>query len=288
MWLKGKKIDKNKIKTWLVTGASSGVGYEICKELLARDYNVIAVSRRIPDFNHENALCLSMDVTKPESIKQVIEKGIERFGKIDVLSSNAGICANVTLEEETLEHMKEVMETNFFGTFNVINAILPHFRKNKNGTIICNTSQSGISCRAFGSAYVSSKHAIEGLTSVCWHETRKFCRVMALELGYFKNTEIYKNSLSKKSEIKEYKNLKGFYINFKRDFENQLPIAIDYMIKEVEKKKLPRRLMLGKDALIQIAAEIDWLKKDFAKSRIRALSCAKPTKKTLIQKIFKK
>ena len=59
---------------------------------------------------------------------------------IDVLSNNAGISANVTLEEETLEHMKEVIETNFFGTFNTIQALLSHFRENKNGTIINNTS----------------------------------------------------------------------------------------------------------------------------------------------------
>ena len=44
-----KKINKEKIKTWLVTGASSGVGHELCKQLLDRDYNVVAVSRRIPD-----------------------------------------------------------------------------------------------------------------------------------------------------------------------------------------------------------------------------------------------
>lgn len=145
-----KKIDKEKIKTWFVTGASSGVGHELCKQLLERDYNVIAVARRVPDFVHKNALCLSVDVTKPETIIDAIQKGIECFGKIDVLSNNAGISANITCEEETLEHMKQVMEVNFFGTFNTINALLPHFRQNKNGTIINNTSQSGLTPRLWG------------------------------------------------------------------------------------------------------------------------------------------
>lgn len=290
MW-QNKKIDREKIKTWFVTGASSGIGYELCTQLLNRGYNVIAVSRRVPDFNHENALCLSCDVTNIESIKRAIEQGISKFGEIDVLSNNAGISANITAEEETLEHLKQVFETNYFGTFNVINAILPHFRKNQNGTIINNTSQSGISCRAFGCAYVSSKHAIEGLTSVVWHETRSFCRVMAVELGYFKGTEIYKNSISQKSQIDAYKNLNSFYIKFKRNFENDLDIAIKYVIDQVENKKLPRRLMLGKDAMIQIGAEIKDLKRDYTASYWRAMKCAKHQKKSkdnFIKKLFEK
>ena len=70
------KISKDKIKTWFITGASSGVGKKLAHELLNRGYNVIAVSRRIPDISHENVLCLSVDVTKPETIKKAIQKGI--------------------------------------------------------------------------------------------------------------------------------------------------------------------------------------------------------------------
>ena len=268
------KINKEKIKTWFVTGASSGVGHELCEVLLQRGYNVVAVSRRVPDFEHENALCLSVDVTNPESINEAVQKGIARFGKIDVLSNNAGISANVTLEEETLEHMKEVIETNFFGTFNTIQALLSHFRENKNGTIINNTSQSGVSFRAFGSAYVSSKHAIEGLTSVCWHETQEFCRVMAVELGYFKGTEIYAHSLNQKTNIDEYKGVKIFYRPFKRDFENNLSVAINFVVDEVENVELPRRLMLGKDAIIQIGEELKDLNRDYERSKEKAFQCS--------------
>lgn len=274
-----KKINIEKIKTWFVTGASSGVGKELCTQLIEKGYNVIAVSRRIPEFNAPNVLCLSVDVTDPYSINTAIEKAIEKFGKIDVLVNNAGISANITLEEETLSHMKEVMETNFFGTFNLLNAILPHFRKNKNGTILCNSSQRGLSCRAFGSAYVSSKHAIEGLTAVCWHETRAFCRVMAFELGYFKSTEIVNNATNIKSQIDEYKNLKSFYKKYRTNFENDLKTAIKYIIETVEKEKLPRRLMLGKDAIIQTQAELKYLAHDLKKSKPIALKCSKPKKK---------
>ena len=200
-----KKINKELIKTWFVTGASSGVGKEICKQLSERGYNVIAVARRIPDFHKENVLCLSADVTNPDSVVSAINKGIEKFGKIDVLSNNAGVSADITAEEESLEHMQEVMNTNFFGSFNTINKILPHFRKNKNGTVINNTSQSGISPRLFGSAYCSSKYALEGFTSVVRMETKSFCRVMAFELSFFFGTEIGKTKKSIDSQIEEYK-----------------------------------------------------------------------------------
>lgn len=108
-----KKIDKEKIKTWFITGASSGVGYHLTLELLKRGYNVIAVSRNIPNIKHDNVLCLSVDVTKPETIKEAIKKGIDQFGKIDVLSNNAGISANITTEEENLEHMKKLWKLIF-------------------------------------------------------------------------------------------------------------------------------------------------------------------------------
>lgn len=270
-----KKIAKEKIMTWFVTGASSGVGNELCKQLLKRGYNVIAVSRRDPNLKHENALCLSADVTNPDSINSAIEKGIEQFGRIDVLSNNAGICSHITLEEENLSHMKEVMETNFFGVFNTINALLPHFRYNKNGTIINNTSMSGLSIRYRGSAYCSSKHAIEGLTGVCWHETKSFCRTMAFELGYFPETNIIKNSKAVETEIEEYKKVKDFYKSINYTFENNLKSAIKIIIDQVEQEKLPRRLILGKDANIKVDAEIEYLKKDLKTSKRLTSQCSK-------------
>lgn len=279
-----KKIQKYKIQTWFVTGASSGVGHELCRQLLNRGYNIIAVARRVPDFEHENALCLSVDVTKPETIQNAIQKGIEKFGKIDVLSNNAGISTKVTCEEETLEHMKQVMDVNFFGTFNTINALLPHFRENKNGTIINNSSMHGYSIRNYGSAYCSSKHAIEGLSGVCKQEIQKFGRVMTFELGYFKSTGIDKNSVDTKYE--EYKNLQNPYKNLYYTFENNLEKGMSIIINHVEMEKLPRRLMLGRDACIKAKIEINSLKKDFNKSKKYTNYCSKYNLKAIIGLLY--
>lgn len=260
----------NKIQTWFVTGASNGVGYEICEELLSRGYNVIAVSRRIPNFSHKNALCLSCDVRDENDVANVINKGIERFGKIDVVSNNAGISTNNIIEEETLSHMKEIMETNFFGTFNVVRAILPHFRSNKNGLIINNSSQSGLTPRPYGGGYCSSKHAIEGLTGVCFIETQNFCKTMIFELGFFEGTDIDKDQTalgSKKSDKSEYKVITHYLKPFDKFYINNLKKAIKLIINEAEKDHPRRRLILGKDAQIKVEIENKWIKKDLEYSK---------------------
>lgn len=284
-----KKIDKEKIKTWFITGASSGIGYKLCIELLNRGYNVIAVSRRVPNINHDNALCLSVDVTKSDTIKTAIEEGIKRFEKIDVLSNNAGISANITCEEETIEHMKQVMDTNFWGTFNTINAILPHFRQNKNGTIINNTSQSGLTPRLNGSAYVSSKHAIEGLTGVCKLETIKFCRVMSIEFGFFSGTNVINRMLNIPTDIAEYQHNKEF-CKIWNNYYNDLDKAIPIIIKTVENLILPRHLILGRDACKKVKTLMKELKRDLALGEYNTTKCSKYNYefiKKVIHKIYK-
>ena len=270
------KIAKELIKTWFVTGASSGVGKEMTQQLLARGYNVIAVARRVPDFNHPNVLCLSVDVTKPETIKKAVYQGIEKFSKIDVLVNNAGVSTSVLCEDETAEHIKDVFEVNYFGTFNTIKELLPHFRENKNGTIINNTSMHGLSIRWYGTAYCSSKHAVEGLTGVLRHETSQFCRVMAFELGWFKGTEIGKNTVAIKNVKEEYKGLKHFYKPFNYgNFINKLPEAVGVIINTVENAKLPRHLMLGNDCIFKARAELDVLKNDIHLADKNLKQCVK-------------
>lgn len=276
-----KKIDKEKIKTWFVTGASSGVGHEICRQLLEQGYNVIAVARRVPDFMHyPNALCLSVDVTKPEEISRAIQLGIEQFGKIDVLSNNAGITAGIVFEDETSEHMREVMEVNYWGTFNTIKELLPHFRKNKNGTIINNSSMSGLVSRYGGSAYNSSKYAVEGLTGSIRIETQKFCRVMCFELGWFAGTGIRQASKGIRTSINEYKGVKDFYSFPKYRLKNNLKIAIKNIIDEAENEKMHHRLMLGADCLHRVKAEMKIRLDDWNYSRSKIPQCTEKIKTT--------
>ncbi len=262
------KINKALIKTWFVTGASSGFGEENCRQLLERGYNVVAVSRKVPEIEHPNVLCLSVDVTKPETIQSAIQKGIERFGGIDVVVNHAGFSASAPLETESLESMKEVMEVDFWGTFNVIKAVLPYFRENKKGTIICNSSMSGISYRAYGAAYCSAKHAVVGLASVCRHETQGFCRVMVLEPGFFEETNVSKNArMQIVSNIPEYAKMKNFVINTALKKRNNLYLAVKHIIDTVEEEKLPLHLILGEDAIAKAEVTVKYLKEGIKRAK---------------------
>lgn len=239
-------IDKQLIKTWFVTGAYSGVGLELCHQLLERGYHVVACSRRKPVFQHPNALNLSLDVTDPAAVEAAVNSAIARFGRVDVLCNNAGISAKCTIEEETLERMKQVMEANFFGTFNTMHALLPHFRKNGHGTIINNTSGAGLLPRPYGAAYVPSKYAAEGLTDMCRSETAAFCRTMAFELGAFWGTDISAMASTRTNDtgIPEYADSRRLY-PLKKQTINVLPIAMRQLIDAVEQEEIPAHMPLG-------------------------------------------
>ncbi len=127
-------------------------------------------------------------------------------------------------------------------------------------------------CRS--EAYCSSKHAIEGLSGTVWHETKSFCRVMCFELGFFSGTEIAQHRVTKTTEIECYKNLDTFYVPLIYNFKNNLNMAITAIINKAEERNLPRRFILGKDALQTVQAEINYLKKDLRASRKDGKRCS--------------
>lgn len=251
-----RKIQSDHIRTWLVTGAYSGVGEELCFQLLERGYFVVACSRRKPRFSHKNALNLSLDVTDAQAVEQAVAMAVAHFGRVDVLCNNAGISAKCTIEEETLDHMKQVMETNFFGTFNMMHAMLPHFRRNGHGTIINNTSGAGLFPRPYGAAYVPSKYATEGLTDMCRCETASFCRVMAFELTNFFGTEISKMASTRTNDAghPEYANCQRPFKR-RRQTTNVLSVAMRQLIEVTEEEKMPAHMMLGSVAAAEYRAK---------------------------------
>ena len=208
-------------------------------------------------------LPLSVDVTKPETIDIAIQKGIERFGSINVLANIAGISSYETFEETTDEEVRNVMETNFWGTYNTCRALIKYFRENNNGTIINCTSIIGLVPRTHGVAYCSSKHAIEGLTGVLWLETQNFnCRVMSVEPGLYPSNIAKDKKSFFETKFQEYIFPNSQVINLQRNYKNDLQIAVNSIIDTVENEKMPRRLLLGKDCIKRVRFEIKSLLKD--------------------------
>ncbi|GBF34412.1 short-chain dehydrogenase [Desulfocucumis palustris] len=198
------------MKTVFITGASSGIGKETAKLFQERGWNVIATMRN-PQAEKElvqlkNIKILQCDVTEQNSIKTAVNEGIKAFGNIDVLVNNAGYYILGPFEAATHEQIKRQIDTNLFGLIEVTKEIVPHFRKQKSGTIINVSSIAGIISIPLQTLYHATKWGVEGFSESLQYELRPFnIRVKIIEPGVIK-TDFYGRSMTvmQDDEIKEY------------------------------------------------------------------------------------
>lgn len=151
------------MKTILITGCSSGFGLEIAKHFLDRDWKVIA-TMRTPDPEvlprSEHLTILALDVSDADSIRAAIEAA----GPIDALVNNAGIGFLNSLEGTPMEKVREIFETNTFGTIALTQAVVPQFRERKEGVIVNVTSTVTLKPLLLLSIYTASKAAVNAFT----------------------------------------------------------------------------------------------------------------------------
>lgn len=157
-------------KVAIVTGASSGIGLAISKELARQGANVILASRNknklnrlMNEINNTGGLAVTFatDVTKEEECKFLIEGTIKAFGKIDILVNNAGISMRANFNETDLDVIRKVMNTNFWGAVFCTKYALPYIIKEK-GSVIGISSICGITPLPGRTGYAASKHAMDG------------------------------------------------------------------------------------------------------------------------------
>ncbi|WP_375419258.1 SDR family oxidoreductase [uncultured Hymenobacter sp.] len=161
-------------KTILITGSSSGIGKAVAKHFAANDWNVIATMRS-PEKETDltqlaNVLVTRLDVQDKASMHQAIQAGLQRFGKIDALLNNAGFGVFGAIELATSEQIRQQFEVNVFGVMEMTQAVLPHFRENKAGTILNVSSMGGQVAFGLGTLYHASKFAIEGFSESLTYE----------------------------------------------------------------------------------------------------------------------
>ncbi len=161
-------------KTILITGASSGIGKATARFFAGNGWNVIS-TMRTPDrdpgvADQQNVLVTRLDVQDRSSITQAINTGIERFGKIDALVNNAGFSLFGVFETIPREKIEEQFAVNVMGVMDVTRAMLPHFRKNKAGTIVNVSSRAGLVGLPLISLYCATKYALEGFSESLAYE----------------------------------------------------------------------------------------------------------------------
>ena len=158
-------------KLSIITGASSGIGKALAYELASKGSNIVIVARRdkllqevandIKNTYNTEVLIVKADVSISEDCKIIIDKTIERFGKIDILINNAGISQRAMFDELELDVIKKVMDVNYWGTVNTTKYALAYIKKSK-GSIVAISSISGFSPLPARTGYCSSKYAIHG------------------------------------------------------------------------------------------------------------------------------
>ena len=161
-------------KVAIVTGASAGIGEAAGVALVKAGWKVAFAARRVELLDRivaqcgaANALAVATDVAKPESVKSLFAKTLEKFGRLDLLFNNAGMGAPpVPMDELPYEKWKEVVDVNLNGMFLCAQEAFRIFKRQnpQGGRIINNGSISAHAPRPFSVAYTSTKHAVTGLT----------------------------------------------------------------------------------------------------------------------------
>lgn len=180
----------------LVTGSSSGIGFETSLLLARNGYHTYASmrnlgkSKTITEIANREKLPLpviQLDVDDDKSVKDAIYRIENEQGRIDVVVNNAGYLLIGPLEELSTREFKEQFETNFFGAIRVIKEVLPIMRRQRAGIIVNISSLAGRVGLPLNSPYVSSKFALEGLSESMAYEIEQFgIKLVLIEPGYIK------------------------------------------------------------------------------------------------------
>lgn len=157
-------------KTIWLTGASSGIGEALAKQLSQFSVNLILSSRRADELqrvrsacaNQERIAVLPLDLTESETFDLKVQKALAIFGRVDVLINNGGRSQRSLAKDTLLQVDRDLMEVNYFGSVGLTKAILPHMLERGSGHFVVVTSLTGIFGTPFRSGYAASKHALHG------------------------------------------------------------------------------------------------------------------------------
>ncbi|WP_417066961.1 SDR family oxidoreductase [Niveibacterium terrae] len=168
------------LRTWFITGVSSGFGRQLADQLLVRGERVVGTVRdlskvsdlieRFPEAFHAELL----DVTDVAAIREVVERSFAKLGRIDVIISNAGYGLFGAAEELSDAQVDQMVATNLLGSIQLIRAVLPHLRAQRGGRIIQISSYGGQVAFAGNSLYHATKWGIEGFTESVAQEVSSF------------------------------------------------------------------------------------------------------------------
>ena len=171
-------------KAAIVTGSTSGIGLGIASALAQQGADILlngfgdrteieALKAKLSSEHNVTVAYSAADMSRPEQVKEMIARCVERFGGVDILVNNAGIQHTAPVEEFPDEKWQQVLAINLSSAFHAMKAAVPHMRRRGWGRIINIASAHGLVASAHKSAYVAAKHGLLGLTKVIALETAR-------------------------------------------------------------------------------------------------------------------
>ena len=188
-------------KVVIITGASSGIGRALAEKYASEGWDLVLGARReerlkeLQSNLHTRVLALRTDVTRESDCKNLIEKAIEKFGRIDVLINNAGISMRALLKDTDIDVLHRVMDVNFWGTVYCTKYALPHLINSK-GLIIGIISVGGYIGLPGRTGYSASKFAVRGFLETLRTENLKTGLHVLIVAPGFTSSEIRKSALT--------------------------------------------------------------------------------------------
>jgi len=256
-------------KVAIVTGTSSGIGFETSLALAREGYFTYATMRNTTKSNKIKEIAqkenlkinvLELDVDDEKSVKSAIAQILDQKQRIDVLVNNAGWGLWGCVEDVSVDEFKEQFETNFFSIIRLIQEVAPAMRKQGSGTIVNVSSVVGRIGFPASPAYISSKFALEGLSESLRFEFAPFgVDVIIIEPGVIKTNFMKNMKMAKKSELDTiYKDITTKVVSgVKMMVEMGTPPkeVANTIVKAIKDKKPLPRYVVGNDALMFLEAK---------------------------------
>lgn len=249
-------------KVAVVTGSSTGIGYETSLTLARNGFLTYATMRNLNKSENMKMVATKenlpirikqLDVTDDISVTNAVQEVSSEAGRIDVLVNNAGYGLNGAFEDLAMEEIKAQYETNVFGLIRMTQAVLPIMRRQKSGTIVNISSGAGRFGFPSGSAYVSTKFAVEGLSESMSYELEPFgIKVAIVEPGVIRTNFADGLVVAKKSKERSspYSQLMQKAANgFEKMMKNASSpdLVANVVLKAVRNEKPSLRYLAGND-----------------------------------------
>ncbi|PYI05573.1 NAD(P)-binding protein [Aspergillus sclerotiicarbonarius CBS 121057] len=276
--------------TWLITGASSGLGKSLALEALKTGHRVVGTSRDItkaktacPEFSAKGGIWIELDPAHKDAQDQFAKCAQEY--DVDVLVNSAGYAFIGGVEDTSETEVRDQMEVNFYGPLRTVRACLPIMRAKKSGHIVLISSGAGyVNSRPGRGTYAASKFAIEAMHESLSHEVRTLgIKVLIVEPGAFRtpfSTSIRNPALFEKGFSEGYKGtavdqmVSGFrQITSISDFAKGDPDkAAQAIVQATATGYDYLRMPLGTDCVVELENRIGELQRDLEATRAIATS----------------